>query len=339
MNAPVITVIIPVYNGEKFLAACLDSLIAQTFVDWEAICVNDGSKDKSLAVLQEYVEREPRIHIIDKPNEGVSVARNAGLSAAKGRYITMMDCDDTMLPHALQTLLSPMEEDENVDLVVAGAQHVMLKSGQVTYKGALFDGNERSGFFAPMHIMRSVTGMAVTKLFRKDILNLHGIRYRADMRAGEDHEFALHYMLFCRGVFVVQKPVYNYIHHGASVSDAFYVGKRPFKDYRLLAWGKLDLIRHASSLEYNHTPKGKLLTGHLAYVFFHETLRTIHYCRKRPLYTLLLVLLSVGGVLKLSRFMDWGDIRTAWRDAVHAYPYAFLSYIRFFSLGLLGKSE
>ena len=81
---PKISVIIPVYNVEKYLRRCLDSVLAQTFTDWEAICVNDGSSDNSAQILAEYAERDPRFKIITKENGGVSDSRNAGIAIARG---------------------------------------------------------------------------------------------------------------------------------------------------------------------------------------------------------------------------------------------------------------
>lgn len=94
MNNPKISVIIPVYNGEKYLPQCLDSLINQTFKDFEIICVNDGSTDKSLEILGEYSQKDLRVKIINQKNSGAAEARNNGLANASGDYLSILDCDD-----------------------------------------------------------------------------------------------------------------------------------------------------------------------------------------------------------------------------------------------------
>ena len=94
MNNPKISVIVPVYNVERYLRKCLDSIIAQTFSDWECICVDDGSPDNSGKILDEYAAKDKRFVIIHKENGGVSSARNAGLDMARGEYITFCDSDD-----------------------------------------------------------------------------------------------------------------------------------------------------------------------------------------------------------------------------------------------------
>lgn len=91
---PLISIIIPVYNVEKYLADCLDSLVNQTMSDIEIICVNDGSKDNSLAILEDYAKREKRIALLNQPNSGVSVARNNALKQVRGEYYMFVDSDD-----------------------------------------------------------------------------------------------------------------------------------------------------------------------------------------------------------------------------------------------------
>ena len=97
-----ISVIIPVYNTERYLRRCLDSIANQTYRDWEALCVNDGSTDGSRAILQEYADRDGRFTIIDKPNGGVSDARNVGMDAARGEYINFVDSDDLIHPQTFE---------------------------------------------------------------------------------------------------------------------------------------------------------------------------------------------------------------------------------------------
>lgn len=93
-----ISVIIPVYNVEKYLGECLGSVAGQTFTDYELILVDDGSTDSSPAIMQRYALSDVRIHIVSQSNKGVSAARNYGLSVAQGDYILFVDSDDTILP-------------------------------------------------------------------------------------------------------------------------------------------------------------------------------------------------------------------------------------------------
>ena len=111
-----ISVIIPVYNSEPFIARCLDSLTGQSFRDWEAICVNDGSTDGSGSFLDRYASIDHRIKVIHKENGGVSAARNEALKLAEGEYIMFVDSDDFLHPQAMEICFSFAEKDSS-DLV------------------------------------------------------------------------------------------------------------------------------------------------------------------------------------------------------------------------------
>ena len=102
MTEPLISIVIPVYNAEKYLRACLDSVLAQTYKNWEAICVNDGSSDNSAKILEEYAAKDARFHIINQQNSGVSTARNTGLRQTTGKYIYFMDADDIVSPYLFE---------------------------------------------------------------------------------------------------------------------------------------------------------------------------------------------------------------------------------------------
>ena len=109
MNPPQISVIIPVFNVEKFLPQCLDSVTEQNFADIEIICIDDGSTDKSPEILSRYADRDPRIRIISRTNGGLSAARNAGLKIARGKYIFFIDSDDWIEPNTLEKLFATAE--------------------------------------------------------------------------------------------------------------------------------------------------------------------------------------------------------------------------------------
>lgn len=104
------SLIIPCYNVEAFLAECLDSVLAQSFSDWEAICVDDGSMDGSGAIAEDYAKRDARFHVVHQTNGGLSAARNTGLSYARGDYVLFLDSDDVLIPEALAVLAWQIEE-------------------------------------------------------------------------------------------------------------------------------------------------------------------------------------------------------------------------------------
>lgn len=105
MDSPLISIIIPIYNVEKFLSECLDSVQAQTYRNLEIICINDGSPDNSTNIVLEYQNYDPRITLINKENGGLSDARNVGIERAKGEYIFFLDSDDLLDPSCIEFLL------------------------------------------------------------------------------------------------------------------------------------------------------------------------------------------------------------------------------------------
>lgn len=110
---PTISVIIPIYNVERYLRRCLDGLLHQTFADWEAICVNDGSKDGSAAILEEYAGRDSRFKIVTKANGGISDARNVGMLQCTGEYVMYVDSDDLIHPQTMEIALALARRDSS----------------------------------------------------------------------------------------------------------------------------------------------------------------------------------------------------------------------------------
>ena len=106
------SVIIPVYNTALYLRACLDSVLNQTYSDWEVICVNDGSTDRSGEILQEYATRDNRLIIVSQPNAGTAKARNTGLNLATGEYVFFLDSDDWLVPDALQVIANHLNGED-----------------------------------------------------------------------------------------------------------------------------------------------------------------------------------------------------------------------------------
>ena len=145
-----ISVIIPIYNSEKYLRECLDSVLSQTLTEIEVICINDGSVDGSLDILKENAEKDKRIVVLDKANEGVAVARNIGINKANGEFVCFMDSDDLYpTDDVLETLYSNAKEN---NVLVAGGEFLVFdekikpyefkKKFGKTIDGYLFSKNE-----------------------------------------------------------------------------------------------------------------------------------------------------------------------------------------------------
>ncbi len=159
---PKISVIIPVYNVEKYLSRCLDSVINQTFSDIEIICINDGSTDNSSKILSEYADRDSRIKIVNQKNSGLSAARNTGLKNMSGQYISFIDSDDWIDTNYYECLLSLMNEND-ADIVSAGIR--IVNQGYVSdnpTKNLITDNFEEK-------LKNLINGSVCDKLFKKDL--------------------------------------------------------------------------------------------------------------------------------------------------------------------------
>lgn len=117
---PLVSVVIPVYNVEKYLDKCIQSVLSNSYRSIELICVNDGSKDKILSILQKYARLDKRVKVIDQQNGGVSSARNAGIKYSTGKYLAFIDADDYVSSDYFEKLVSSAEE-YNADIVACGS--------------------------------------------------------------------------------------------------------------------------------------------------------------------------------------------------------------------------
>lgn len=174
--------IVPVYNAEKYIAECLESLLSQdiSHEDYEIICVNDGSKDKSLDILNEYGSRYSSIRVIDKENGGVSSARNAGIDAATGDWIWFVDADDFIGKNVLGALESAVKE-EAVDILQFGTYPFDSKLSAEEVQ------QYESGNLKPKSYANNV--FVTRNMFRSAFINHHRIRFREELDYAEDKVF------------------------------------------------------------------------------------------------------------------------------------------------------
>ena len=194
-TSPTISVIIPVYNAEKYLRSCIDSVLAQTYKDFELLLIDDGSKDSSGAICDEYAAQDARVSVFHKENGGVSSARNLGLDNAQGEWITFVDSDD----YIEENFLKSFEGNLDADLVVGG----MIENGP---QGQLLR-NIPSGYHLPptFAIEGNLTKLAFQsawgKLFRGSLVKK--LRFDESMIIGEDHFFILRYVYIAKSMRIL----------------------------------------------------------------------------------------------------------------------------------------
>lgn len=211
---PEISVIIPVFNVDKFLPRCLDSLLAQTFSDFELICINDGSTDACQDILEDYARRDSRIRVVSQANQGVSEARNYGLKLASAPYITFVDADDCAHPQMLSCLYSTLRQT-NADI----ANCLLVKSNscdtppwQPIQEGTLSVCKFTDPLGAFMKERRIRTG-PYARLYKRAVLD--GIYFEPHVRY-EDVPFTTQVMCRAKLLVLIKEPLYLYFQHPES---------------------------------------------------------------------------------------------------------------------------
>jgi glycosyltransferase involved in cell wall biosynthesis len=185
-----VSVIIPVYNTEKYLRQCLDSVRSQTLQNIEIICINDGSTDNSLIILEEYQKTDARIKILNKKNQGVSKARNAGLEIAQGKYIGYIDSDDTIEPNFFQKLFETAEKYQ--------AESVYSKLSQDQNFDQFPELIQREDILKkllPQFLKEDKFNSVCNKIFLNKIIKEDKIVFPEDIKNGEDAQFNIEFLV------------------------------------------------------------------------------------------------------------------------------------------------
>ncbi|AXT59948.1 glycosyltransferase family 2 protein [Aquimarina sp. AD10] len=211
---PLISVIVPIYNSEKYLDRCIDSICNQSYHNLEVILVNDGSKDKSLSICENFAKKDSRIQIIDIPNGGVSNARNTGLKAAKGEFIQFLDSDDFMTPKYIEVLYNCIKKEDDVDFVICGIKSLNNELQELGYEEA---GNhiidlkhpDEDVFFQLFD--KFLMFGPVNKLFKRELLLTNDILFDISLSYGEDLLFNLEYLRLISKVVITNEVYWCYI--------------------------------------------------------------------------------------------------------------------------------
>ena len=197
-----ISVIVPVYNAEKFLHRCINSILAQTFSDWELLLIDDGSMDRSGQICDEYAAKDERIRVFHKENGGVSSARNLGLDHAEGEWIAFVDSDDWIDSEYLTCFV----ENTKGDIVVSGMRFFSPKDS-IEF-GVDFFGNTADAIICLSE--NRILGYVPNKLFKKSVISHNNLRFDKEIVFKEDEDFVLKYMAVSHSVVCVKSAYYNY---------------------------------------------------------------------------------------------------------------------------------
>ena len=206
-----VSVIIPVYNTSSYLDECIQSVVNQTYTDWECILVDDGSTDGSNGICDAWAGRDIRIKVIHQSNCGVSAARNTGIEASIGEYIVFIDSDDWVEPNYLDELCSQIYIDAS-DLIVCG---ISIDHGVKTIKNVCPPRSlcllhkEETGLFLQIESQNLLYG-PVNKLYCREIVIRHHIEFNVLTDYGEDLEFNFTYLKFAKSLSTLPLPLYHY---------------------------------------------------------------------------------------------------------------------------------
>lgn len=231
-NNPKISIIVPIYNAEKFLDRCMDSIYAQTFTDYEIILVNDGSTDNSAALCRSYADRDSRVIYIEKENGGAGSARNAGMDAAKGKYLAFPDCDDWFEPTMYEELYA-LAESGGYDMVFSGVNYYrQTGDGGTEYSRtdnipavAFTDAGACRQNIMAFFPTTTIFDVPWNKLYKRSVAADHGIRF-TDIRRCQDATFNIDFFDHINSAASIDKAYYDYMEN----TDADVRRKFP-KDY------------------------------------------------------------------------------------------------------------
>ena len=225
IKKPKVSVIVPVYNVEKYIKQALDSLVNQSLYDIEFICINDCTPDKSFEIVREYAAKDNRFVLIEqKTNQGQGIARNVGLEIAKGDYIMFLDSDDWFELDACEQAYNLIKRNQN-DMVLFSYYNYYENSHKKELRTNMIKPFSKV-INDPQIVLKDIdtaffrSALTVMYIYRKDFLNNHNIRY-GNERLGEDIDFCFKALVNCANLSILNAPLYNYRQRNNSASQNY----------------------------------------------------------------------------------------------------------------------
>lgn len=213
-----ISIIMPVYNSMDYLEDSIGSVLEQTYKDFELIIIDDGSKDDSFKICEDFAKKDDRIKVVHVENQGVSAARNLGISMSTGKYIRFMDADDTFLENSLEIMVGGMLRDDRVDIVIGAydTNDENLYTGDLEgLKSIEFMVNHYTSYIPSFYY-----GVTWNKLYKADIIKNNGLIFELGINWSEDLLFNISYYEKCRYIYYIKEPVYYYYRRSNTLVSA-----------------------------------------------------------------------------------------------------------------------
>lgn len=213
---PTVSIIVPVYKAEHTLARCADSILSQTFTDFELLLIDDGSPDRSGTICDAYAQKDSRVHTIHTENGGVSAARNVGLQAARGQFAAFADSDDFLETDFLESAVNALQTS-GADWYISGfSEDIYDEQGQ--FVRTVPSRQAPTTIYTVRELLEAYNikyACGITsvwgKLFRRDILSENGLLFSESMQYGEDTEFNLRYLEHCAQAYFDARCFYHYV--------------------------------------------------------------------------------------------------------------------------------
>ena len=329
-----ISIIVPVYMAEKTLCRCVESIIHQSFSDFEVILVDDGSTDKSGELCDSYAEHDSRINVIHKENGGVSSARNTGILASSGEYISFCDSDDYLELDYLEGLYQTAKNHPECDHIwccfnSVSSYHVQQKKNNASHVAPVELCNVKS--YASLQ-ERVLTNQPWNKLYRAEIIKKKGIIFPETMSLGEDLIFNLAYLDASENdkIALIREPLYNYFSENENSLDKKF---RP---------NLLEIYKEIDGLVYDHLEKWDVSQDQFSvfynYQFFHFE-SVLDNTMKNPSLSLNDKIKQNSCLLRTAEFKDILNKRNCFLHPLYLRAYKSGNYDYVFCLKRVAKMK
>lgn len=223
-----VSIIIPVYNGEKYLARCIESCLGQSYRNLDIILVNDGSTDSTLSICEQYRKADARIRVVSEENKGLSGARNTGLSLVRGEYVYFLDCDDFIESELMEKTVKVMQDDA-CDLAAFSLETFYESTPEkepwlLDERKILLDTDYKRFYFVAAEYMTCGIRFEVwNKLFRRSIIEEHHLRFEDNRKIfAEDICFLAYYLAYTRKICIMRDVLYHYMIRPTSLTGSAY---------------------------------------------------------------------------------------------------------------------
>lgn len=216
---PFFSVVIPVYNAEKYINKCVESILQQSFENYEVVLVDDGSIDRSMKICKELAKKDDRVSLIHQKNQGVSAARNKGISMAKGRYIIFVDADDYIRADTLMVLYESCN-DCRTDVCFFGYQCVVGNEVKQTVLPTNFCGEKNPNLLLEL-IEKNLFGLAWNKVIKRELLTENNLNFDETIRVFEDQDIMMRVWDKASFVSSITDALYFYVASETSAMQGF----------------------------------------------------------------------------------------------------------------------